>query len=87
MDKVILDAGFDKVTHEEMKISLGTWPADKKQKEVGAYLLLVTENGFEALGLALLTRALGMKAEEVEELIAGAKKESHNKKIHSYNPQ
>ena len=87
MDKVILAAGFDKVTHEEMKISLGTWPADKKQKEVGAYLLLVTENGFEALGLALLTRALGMKAEEAEKLIAGAKKESHNKKIHAYNPQ
>jgi len=50
-------------------------------------MLLVTESGFEAIGLALLTRTLGMKVSEAEELIAGAKKESHSKKIHSYNPQ
>ena len=79
-----MDAGFDKVNHEEVKLSLGTWPADKKQKDIGAYTLLLTEDGFEAFGMALLTRTLGMDVLEVKELIAGAKKESRSKSVHSY---
>ena len=79
-----MDAGFDKVNHEEVKLSLGTWPADKKQKDIGAYTLLLTEDGFEAFGMALLTRTLGMDVVEVKELIAGAKKESRSKSVHSY---
>jgi len=84
LDEHILESGFEKVNHEEIKISLGTWPADKKQKEMGAFLLLTTDNAFEAHGMALLTRTLGMGTPEVEELIAGAKKESRSRKIHSY---
>lgn len=84
MDNFILDAGFDKVSHEEVKLSLGTWPADKKQKDMGAFLLLLTENGFESYGMALLTRTLGMDVLEAKELIAEAKKESRSKKIHSH---
>ncbi|PUU81664.1 S-adenosyl-L-methionine-dependent methyltransferase [Tuber borchii] len=84
LDKFILETGFNKVHHEQMKLSLGTWPADKKQKEMGAFLLLTTDNVFEAFGMALLTRTLGMGIPEVEELITGAKKESRSKKIHSY---
>jgi len=70
-----------------MKISLGTWSADKKQKEMGAFLLLTTENAFEAFGMALLTRTLGMETQDTEELIRGAKKESRSRKIHSYFTQ
>ena len=87
LDKIILDAGFDKVNHEEMKLPLGTWPADKKQKDIGAFTLLTTEHGFESFGMALFTRTLGMEASEAMELMAGAKKESRSKKIHSYSSQ
>ncbi|KAG0126685.1 S-adenosyl-L-methionine-dependent methyltransferase [Tuber indicum] len=87
LDQFILDAGFDKVRHEEMKVPLGTWPADKKQKEIGAFLLLTTEHAFEAFGMALLTRALGMGIPEVQELITAAKRESRSRKIHPYTNQ
>ncbi|RPA94716.1 S-adenosyl-L-methionine-dependent methyltransferase [Choiromyces venosus 120613-1] len=87
LDRYILDAGFEKVNHEEMKLPLGTWPAEKKLKEMGAFLLLTTGNAFEAFGMALLTRTLGMSIPAVEELITSAKKESHSKKIHSYSHQ
>ena len=87
MDKFILDAGFDKVSHEEMKISLGTWAADKKQKDMGAFMLLATEHGFESYGMALFTRTLGMEVPEAKELVARAKKESRSKKVHSYSTQ
>ena len=85
--KFVLDAGFDKVNHEEMKVPLGTWPADKKQKDIGAFTLLTTEHAFESFGMALFTRTLGMEAPEAMELIEGAKKESRSKKIHSYTLQ
>jgi len=84
LDSLILDAGFDKVNHEVVKLSLGTWPADKKQKDMGAYMLLLTESGFESYGMALLTRALGMDVLEAGELITGAKKESRSKKVHCF---
>ncbi|PUU82488.1 S-adenosyl-L-methionine-dependent methyltransferase [Tuber borchii] len=84
LDNLILDAGFEKVNHEEVKLSLGTWPADKKQKDMGAFSLLATEDCFEAYGMALLTRALGMDVPEAKELITGAKKESRSKSVHSY---
>lgn len=84
LDKFILDTGFNKVNHEQMKISLGTWPADKKQKEMGAFLLLTTENVFEAFGMAFLPGTLEMKIPEVEGLITGAEAESRSRKVHSY---
>ena len=75
------------MNHEEVKVPLGTWPADKKQKDLGAFMLLTTEHAFEAFGMALFTRTLGMGAPEAKELIAEAKKESRSKKIHSYTIQ
>lgn len=73
--------------HEQAKIPCGPWPADPKQKEMGAYLLLTCDNAFEAFGLALLTRVAGMPLEDVEELITGAKKDVKSKKVHSYSRQ
>ena len=67
-----------------MKIPIGTWPADKKQKDMGAFMLLATEDGFEAWGMAPFTRTLGMDVPEAKEFITKAKKESLSKKIHSY---
>ena len=68
-----------------MKISIGTWPADKKQKDIGAFMLLATEHGFESFGMAFFTRILGMEVPEAKELIAGTKKESRSENIHSYS--
>ena len=72
------------MNHEEMKLPLGTWAADKKQKDIGAFALLAVEHGYESFGMAFFTRILGMEVPEAKELIAGAKKESRSKRIHSY---
>lgn len=80
-------AGFDDVHYEMIKCPFGTWPADPKQKEIGAFCLLTAENAFEAFGLALLTRVLGMPIEDVRQLIEDTKKDARNRKIHSYAKQ
>ena len=54
---------------------------------MGAFTLLTTEHGFESYGMALFTRILGMEVPEAKELIAGAKKDSRSKRIHSYSTQ
>ena len=68
-----------------MKLPLGTWATDKKQKDMGAFTLLTTEHGFESYGMALFTRILGMEVQEAKELIAGTKMESRSENIHSYS--
>jgi len=67
-----------------MKLPMGTWPAEKKQKEIGAFALLAAEQALEGFGMALFTRTLGMEAREAMELIEGAKKESRSRRIHSH---
>jgi hypothetical protein len=82
------DAGFEDIHYETFKIPLGTWPADKKLKEKGAYLLLNAETAaFDAFGTGLFTRELGMTLEEANEIIEGAGRDARNRKIHSYNVQ
>ena len=87
LDPLLQDAGFVGIRHEVMKMPLGTWPVEKKQKEIGAYFMLCTEDGFEAVGMAFLTRVLGMPAEEVGDLIKATQKESRSRHIHCYNTQ
>lgn len=70
-----------------VKIPLGTWPADPKQKEMGGYLLLNAETAYEAVGLSLMTKTMGMHPDEVSDIVEGCLKESRSRKIHSYSKQ
>lgn len=81
------EAGFESSHHQIMKIPFGTWPADKSQKEMGAYLYMTAEEGFAAFGMALLTRVLEMSVDDVNTLIAQAKIDAKSRKIHSYSRQ
>ena len=41
------------------KLPLGSWPADKKLKEVGSYNLVLTDQGLEGYATYLFTNVLG----------------------------
>jgi hypothetical protein len=68
-----------------IKIPLGSWPADPLQREIGECYLMLSETGFEALGMALLTRNLGMDPSDVTKLVNSAKRELSSKRTHTYN--
>ncbi|KAH8155419.1 uncharacterized protein LAJ45_00429 [Morchella importuna] len=78
-------AGFINVHQEMRKIPVGTWPADQKQKTMGAYILLTAESAFDAFGMRLLTNFHGMEVTEVNKLVNSAKKDVHDRRIHSYS--
>jgi hypothetical protein len=77
-------AGFDNIKVDPRKLPLGSWPANAKLKELGRWFGLVAESGFEAYGLALMTRAMGMKIDDVKSLIEDVKVEYRSRKVHGY---
>lgn len=84
---IIEKVGFVNAHHTMVKMPLGPWAVDKKQKEIGAYILLSTETGFEAFGIKLFTQVLGMGVDEAGALITAAQKQATNKRVHVYGKQ
>ena len=86
LKKQLEDAGFVNVTIREFKIPIGTWPADPKMRETGAFQLVAMLDGIQGLTLALWTRFLGWNEQEIEVFLAKTRAEWRNRKIHSYWP-
>ena len=79
-------AGFVNITVEEFKIPIGTWPADPKLRETGAFQLVAMLEGVQGLTIALWTRFLGWSEEEVEVFLAKIRTEFRDRSVHSYWP-
>jgi hypothetical protein len=84
---ILDETGFVNGSHQKFKVPLGTWPADKKQKEIGAYVLLSGESGFEAFGIDLFTNVLEMSPDESATLIKDCILLARSRNIHSYSMQ
>lgn len=84
---LLVEVGFNRPVYQMIKLPLGTWPADPRQKEMGAYLLLNAESAYEAVGTALMTRAMGMPLAEVKAITDGCLKDSRSRRIHCYSKQ
>lgn len=82
--ELLQGAGFTVTDNTKLKLPLGSWPADKKFKELGLWWGVVARTGFEAYGLALLTRALGMEVDEVKKLTGQCEAEVMGRKVHAY---
>jgi hypothetical protein len=77
-------AGFVDVREMVFKWPLNTWPRDKRYKELGLWSSENTLDALEAIAMAPLTRALNWKVEEVQVLLAGARKDIRDTRIHAY---
>jgi len=87
LPELLPDVGFVKTVQKCYNTPLGLWPLDKRQKELGKVMWYIAMSGFEAYSLALLTRVLGMRLDEVMELIEEVKREISEHRIHVWNPQ
>jgi len=83
MVELLKEAGFVDVGFKRFPTPLGPWAKGKKQKEIGNTFRMICDTGMQAYGLALMTRVLNMRADEVNQLVADAKDDLGNKKIHA----
>ena len=79
-------AGFVNVTEQKFRLPLGGWAKDKKEKLVGEYHALATDESLEGYALYLLTNVYGWAYPEVQAFIARARAALNDKSIHAYFP-
>ncbi|KAF2013866.1 S-adenosyl-L-methionine-dependent methyltransferase [Aaosphaeria arxii CBS 175.79] len=82
LEQWVRDAGFENIVHQKIKLPLGPWPKDTRQKEVGLFNLSQTLDGLEAFSMRLFTSVLKWEPLEVEVLCAKVRKELKTKDAH-----
>ena len=66
----LLNAGFDDVHEQVFKVPIGSWPRDKRLKEIGRYYRVAMEDGLEGISMRILTQLLGWDPLEANALNA-----------------
>lgn len=77
-------AGFVDVEEHVLKLPVGTWPRDKRLKNVGLFEMVNMQEGLEALSMMAFTRALEWSPEKVQVFLADVRKQTKDRNVHSY---
>lgn len=80
----LAEVGFTNIVQTEYPWPTNTWPKDRHAKLIGSWAGRNLSEGMEAFSLMLFTKALGWSVEEVQVLLAHARKEMSDRKIHIY---
>ncbi|KPM38056.1 hypothetical protein AK830_g8526 [Neonectria ditissima] len=80
------EAGFVDIHQEIRKVPIGTWPKDPVLKEVGKYQAIQSLQAIDSYTPKLFEHILGWRMEEIQVLMAQAKKELMDRSIHLYLP-
>ena len=83
LEKWVRDAGFEDVHVKIMPVPLGTWPKDKRLKEIGSWMWLQLYEGTESFSMYMFTTFMGWSSEQVITLAAGVRKQMKDPKVHS----
>ncbi|KAL1651963.1 hypothetical protein SLS58_000086 [Diplodia intermedia] len=76
----VKDAGFTNITHKLLPLPVGTWPKDRKMKEIGALDLVQFKESLESAAMRVFT-AQGWQPEEVQVFLADVRKDLSNPKL------
>lgn len=80
----MVDAGFINVHQVLYKWPSNPWPKSKKEKTLGLWSMVNALDGIHGFSMAVFTRVLGWKPEEVEAFLVGVRDEMKNQAIHNY---
>jgi len=79
-------AGFVDIEERYFMWPSNGWPKDHYMKELGRWNQVNIMDGLEGFCLALLTRGLGWKKEEVDVFVAKVINDIKDRRIHGYYP-
>jgi len=77
--------GYVDIEENIFKWPVGMWPRSRKLKEIGKWTLPGVIDSLSGFSMALLTRHLGWKKEEVDILVAKARQELLSNQMHCYS--
>ncbi|KAK3115654.1 hypothetical protein LTR53_004807 [Teratosphaeriaceae sp. CCFEE 6253] len=80
------EAGFVDVQTRMFMWPTNSWPKEPYMKELGRWNMINIIDGLEGFCLALLTRGLGWRKEEVDVFVARVTRDLRDKRIHAYFP-
>ncbi|KIV94201.1 hypothetical protein PV10_01989 [Exophiala mesophila] len=86
MVEQLKEAGFINTRILPFKMPTGPWAKDPMLRQSGLCVLAGMLDGMTGLSMRVFTQLLGWSVEEMEILLAKAKVELKNKRIHSYFP-
>ena len=83
LEQWVKAAGFEDVVVTKVPCAFGTWPKDKRLKEIGTWNHVQASEGLESFTVWLFTTILGWKKEEVDILCHKVRAEWKNPRCHS----
>ncbi|KAK0649288.1 S-adenosyl-L-methionine-dependent methyltransferase [Cercophora newfieldiana] len=87
MARCMEEAGFSgPINIKDHKLPLGAWPAERKWKEIGGYVVLGCDYGLEGYVLYVTTNVLGWELHQVQELLQGMRAAFRNQSWHAHFP-
>ncbi len=81
---LLRSAGFENVESHEEPTPIGTWPKNKRLKEIGLYFGTSFMAAVDAYSLAMFTRYGHWSMEETQVLMAHVRSEIKTNKMHVY---
>ncbi|KAF9893354.1 hypothetical protein FE257_011786 [Aspergillus nanangensis] len=78
------DTGFKNVQQTILKVPFSPWAKDPKMKELGRYQQANMLEALDAYSLALFTRVLGWRLEDVQMLLVRVRKDLLDRSLHIY---
>lgn len=79
------ETGFSEVEQAMKIVPVGTWPKDRKLKQIGYYMVAqLVETALDSFSIALLTRHGGYSEEQVRNLVDRVRDEMKTNKQHVY---
>ncbi|RDW63627.1 hypothetical protein BP6252_11172 [Coleophoma cylindrospora] len=80
------EAGFVDIVEHKFYWPIGTWAKGAKNKKLGLWCKENFFSGLQGFSMAVMTKALGMSAADVDMLLAEVRAEVESKKVHVYVP-
>lgn len=78
------EAGFVDVKEHILKLPVGSWPKDRRLKQVGLLESVNMTEGIQGLTMMLFTRCLHWTPAEVEVFLSRVRRDVKDRKIHCY---
>lgn len=78
------NSGFTEVTQQQFIWQTNTWPKDPKLKEIGKWNVVNMLEGMSGFTMAIFTRGLGWRKEEVDVFVAKVRADMKDRGVHAY---